>query len=54
MPIAYEVLNLDGTGVTVSEMAHYLELAERTIRDRIKKTGGEFTLENGTIKAAQD
>ena len=47
---AYGCLNLDGTGVTVKEMSEYLGLAERTIRERIKKMDGEFTLENGVIK----
>lgn len=30
-------------------MAAHLGLAERTIRERIKKMGGEFILNNGTI-----
>ena len=52
--IAYEVLNMDGAGVSVKDMATYLELAERSVRDRVKKTGGEFTLENGVIRLVQD
>ena len=48
---AYGCMNLDGNGVTVKEMAEYMGLAERTIRERIKKMNGEFTLENSIIKA---
>ena len=48
--MAYGCLNLEGTGVTVKEMADYLDLAERTVRERIKKMDGEFILENGVIK----
>lgn len=47
---AYNVLNLDGTGVPVSDMAEYMELAERTIRERVKKMNGEYILEDGIIK----
>ena len=46
---AYACLNLDGNGVSVKDMATYSGLAERTIRERIKKMDGEFTLESGTI-----
>ena len=44
---AYQAMNFDGKGVTVEDMAAYLGLAERTIRDRIKKMKGEFTLDRG-------
>ena len=33
-------------------MASYMELAERTIRERIGKMNGEFILENGVIRKA--
>ena len=47
--LAYQFENMDGKGVTVQDMAAHLGLAERTIRERIKKMGGEFILDNGTI-----
>ena len=47
-------MNFDGTGSQVSDIAAYLGLAERTIRDRIKKMKGEFVLENGTVRATSD
>ena len=46
---AYCAVNFDGTGATVVDMAAYLGLAERTVRDRIKKMGGEFTLDRGLV-----
>ena len=49
---AFGCLNMDGDGVTVKEMASYMELAERTIRERIGKMNGEFILENGVIRMA--
>lgn len=46
---AYMAVNFDGTGATVEDMAAYLGLAERTIRDRIKKMNGEFALDKGRV-----
>lgn len=46
---AYEALNLDGQGVTVSEMSEYLGLSDRTIRERVQKLSGEFDLRKGVI-----
>ena len=46
---AYMAVNFDGTGATVEDMAASLGLAERTIRDRIKKMNGEFTLDKGHV-----
>ena len=46
---AYMAVNFDGTGATVEDMAAYLGLAVRTIRDRIKKMDGEFTLDKGRV-----
>ena len=46
---AYMAVNFDGTGATVEDMAAYLGLAERTIRDRIKKMDGEFILDKGRV-----
>ncbi len=47
--LAYQFENMDGKGVTVQDMAIHLGLAERTIRERIKKMEGEFILDNGVI-----
>ena len=47
---AFMAVNFDGTGATVKDLAAYLGLAERTIRDRIKKLGREFKLENGIVQ----
>ena len=47
--LAYQFENMDGKGVTVQDMAAHLGLAERTVRERIKKMGREFILDNGTI-----
>ena len=44
---AFLAVNFDGTGALVSDIAAYMGLAERTVRDRIKKMGGEFTLDKG-------
>jgi RecA-family ATPase len=49
---AYGCLNLDGNGVSVKEMAAYMGLAERTVRERIRKLDGEFILENSVIRMA--
>ena len=46
----FMAVNFDGSGATVKDLAAYLGLAERTIRDRIKKMGGEFELENGVVR----
>ena len=47
--IAYQMENMNGTGVTVKDMAAHLGLAERTIRERVNKMNGEFILEGGMI-----
>ena len=47
-------MNFDGSGSTVADMAAYMGLAERTIRDRIKKMNGEFILENGMVRMTSD
>ena len=46
---AYRMNNLEGTGVTVKDMAAHMGLAERTIRERVKKLEGEFYLDGGII-----
>ena len=47
---AFAFLNMEGTGVSVKDLAEYLDLAERTIRERVKKMGDEFILDNGIVK----
>ena len=42
------VLNMDGR-VTVTDMAEYLDVVDKTVYYRLKKMGDEFTLENGVI-----
>ena len=51
---AFQAVNFDGSGSTVADMAAYMGLAERTIRDRIKKMNGEFILENGMVRMTSD
>ena len=47
---AFQAVNYDGSGASIADMASYLGLAERTIRDRIKKMRDEFTLEKGMVR----
>ncbi len=51
---AFQAVNFDGSGSTVADMAAYMGLAERTIRDRIKKMNGEFILVNGMVRMTSD
>ena len=51
--LAYDSENLDGDGVSVKDMAAHMELAERTLRERVKKMAGEFVLEDGIVRRAQ-
>lgn len=51
---AFLMNNTDGTGVSVKDMATHLGLAERTIRDRVKKLSGEFLLDDGVIRTLND
>ena len=46
---AFFAVNFDGGGASVADIAAYLGMAERTVRDRIKKMGGEFTLDKGIV-----
>ena len=48
---AYDALNMNGR-VTVQDMMEYMDLTDKTIYARLKKMGGEFVLEKGTIKRA--
>ncbi len=45
---AFDILNMDGK-VTVKDMSEYMGLIDKTIYSRLKKMGGEFTLEKGVI-----
>ena len=38
--------------ITVQDMMEYMDLTDKTIYARLKKMGGEFVLEKGTIKRA--
>ena len=49
---AFGFCSMDESGVSVRRMAEYMGLAERTVRERIAKMGGEFRLENGSIVRA--
>ena len=44
-------LNLDGNSVPIKDMAHYLNLIPRTIRDRVSKLEDEFFLDKGIVRA---
>lgn len=46
---AYNALNVNGK-VTVSDMAEYLDVIDKTIYARIRKMSGEFVLEKGVIR----
>ena len=50
--LAYQAENMDDNGVSVNDMATHLGLAERTIRERVKKMDGAFILRNGIILEA--
>lgn len=50
---AYNALNTNGT-VTVSDMAGYLGIIDKTVYYRIKKMGGEFKLDNGAVVRVAD
>ena len=50
---AYAMNNLEGTGVSVKDMAAHLGLAPRTIRERVQKLGSEFILDGGKIHALE-
>lgn len=46
---AYNILCLGGK-VTVADLAAYMDVSDKTIYARMKKMGGEFALEKGTIR----
>ena len=46
---AYDVLNVDGSGVLISELATYLEKSERTVREYVKEFQNEYLNERGKI-----
>ena len=51
---AFLAVNFDGSGASVADIAAYMGLAERTVRDRIKKMDGEFTLEKGMVRSSTE
>ena len=51
---AYQAVNFDGSGASVTDMASFMGLAERTIRDRIKKMNDEFILEKGMVRCTTE
>ena len=50
---AFDVLRLDKDTVSIQEMATYLGLSERTVRNRLKEFSGDFVNERGTIRRNQ-
>lgn len=46
---AYDMENMDGNGVSVKDLAAHLGIAERTVRDRLKKMPDEFKLFQGMV-----
>ena len=46
---AFDILNLNGDGVTVKEMSEYLEVGRQTVYNRVEKMNGEFVIDNGRI-----
>ena len=51
---AFLAVNFDGSGASVADIAAYMGLAERTVRDRIKKMDGEFTLDKGMVRSSTE
>jgi hypothetical protein len=51
---AFLAVNFDGSGASVADIAAYMGLAERTVRDRIKKMDGAFTLDKGMVRCATE
>lgn len=45
---AFAAVNVDGK-VTVRDMAGYMNVIDKTVYARLKKMGGEFTLDKGVI-----
>lgn len=49
---AFDALNMGGGAVTVSDLAEYLGVADKTVYARLKKMEGEFTLDKGAVRRA--
>ena len=49
---AYDVLSICGE-VTISDMAEYMDVIDKTVYSRLRKMGGEFVLEKGIIRRAE-
>ena len=46
---AFNILNIDGDGVTVKELADYLGKTERTIREYVKEFSNDYQNERGKV-----
>ena len=46
---AFNILNMDGDGVTVKELADYLGKTERTIREYVKEFSNDYQNERGKV-----
>ena len=51
---AFHAVNFDGSGASVADIAAYMGLAERTVRDRVKKMDGEFVLDKGMVRSGTE
>jgi DNA-binding Lrp family transcriptional regulator len=47
------MVNFDGNGASLTDIASYLGIAERTLRDRVKRMKNEFTLEKGIVRCKE-
>ena len=47
--LAFDAENMDGTGVTVSDMMRHLNISDKTVYARIKKLNDEFVLKDHKI-----
>lgn len=50
---AFDALNMDDR-VTVSDLAEYLNVSDKTVYARLSKLGGEFILDRGVIRRASE
>ena len=46
---AFDIENMDGKGVPLKELAAYLDISERAVRERLKKLEGEFKVVQGNV-----
>ena len=52
--MAYMACSITGGDVTLSELARYLDLSERCVRDRIKEMAGEFSIIKGCVRPVSE